>query len=166
MTADTRSTLRVLAVGLLIFFVFTLALSLPFWVRHYRMLKQWSRAQAVVVSSQVMPVPQAAGGRSQSRPLYEAAYQLSFTANGKPVTAAILGRRSRRREVIDTEVSMLPAASRVGVLYNPADPGDVRMHPGYNAIFFAVPLFITKVAGVFAALALVLLAIAQAGKTS
>ncbi len=163
MTADTRSTLRVLAAGLLIFFVFTMALSLPFWVRQYRMLKQWPRAQAVVVSSEVAQVAQTTDGRSQPRPLYQAVYRLSFTANSKPTSAEVIGRRSSRRDAIAG--SMLPAATRIDVLYNPADPGEVRMHPGYNAIFFAVPLFITKVAGVFAAIALVLLGIAL-GKTS
>ncbi len=158
MRSTARTTVRVLAAGFLIIFLIFFALSAPFYRQQYRLLQTWQRAEAEVVSSRVVTV------RTAGAPLYDAEYVFAFRAHGVPVVATTYSNhQSTSRERKAAQVARFPAGSRHTILYNPADPQDIRMAPGYNVHFFAVPIFISAAGALFGLIALVLWLIVQRG---
>ena len=134
-----QTTLRMIAAGLWIFCLGFLVLSLPFYRSLYRILKTWPSVPAQVVESRVVPVASGANDL-----LYDAEYKLAFRVDGTPIVAtAYSNHQSTSRERKSRQVERFPSGFHTTILYNPADPHDIRLQPGYNVHFFAVPAFIS-----------------------
>jgi hypothetical protein len=157
MTPSVRTSLKVVAIACLIVCAIFVALSVPLYRQQYRLLQAWPRAEAVVVHSRVVAVPTAGA------PLYDAEYTFAFEAHGRRavVATAYSNHQSTSRERKQKQVARFPAGLRHTVLYNPADPSDIRMQPGYNVHFFAVPIFVSGAGAMFAVVALGLWVIAR-----
>jgi hypothetical protein len=139
MPAAARVALRLASALLLIACAGLLALSAPEFWRQYTVLKTWHAVEATVVNSRVIALPTGSG-----ESLYDAEYTFAFAAGGGwHVARTGSNHQSTNQESKRRQVARFPAGSRHTILYNPADPEQIRMQPGYNVHFFAVPLFIS-----------------------
>ena len=157
MKPATRSSLRVTAVAFVLMSVAFLGLSAPLYYTQVKVLRTWPAAVATVVRSDVVPVKAVSGEM-----LYDARLVLAIEANGQSIVATVNSNRqstdySRKLR----EVERFPAGRTQTILYNPAHPSDVRIQPGYNLQFFAMPALISGTGVLFAVLAVVLWAIAR-----
>ena len=142
--------LRVIAVACLVFFVIGLLFAVPPFVQQWKVLHTWPAVDARVVHSEVVPVR-----TDSNQVLYDMLLVLSYQVNGCPyvsTTGSLHQSTSYARK--RKQADRFPPGSRTQVRYNPSDPRDVRIQPGYNVHFFAVPIFIGGVAAIFGLLAL------------
>jgi len=142
--------LRVIAVACLVFFVIGLLFAVPPFVQQWKVLHTWPAADARVVHSGVVPLR-----TDSNQVLYDMLLVLSYQVDGRPYASSTGSLHqstsyARKRKQADR----FPPGSRTQVRYNPSDPRDVRIQPGYNVHFFAVPIFIGGVAAIFGLLAL------------
>ena len=151
------TTLRVVAVAFLIFFVVALLFAVPPFIEQIKVLRSWPSAQAVVVRSEVVPLRTDSG-----QMLYDTLLVLSYQVNGRPLVSGVGSlHQSTHYERKKKQADRFPPGSIIAVRYNPADPRDVRIQAGYNIHFFAVPIFISGVAAIFGLLALLFFLIAR-----
>jgi hypothetical protein len=146
----TSTVLKVVAVGFSIFFLGFLVLSARMFWGQYRILKTWVAVDARVVSSRVVVVPTSSGEM-----LYDAEYIFAFNADGRPTIAVTnSNHQSTSRERKEKQVARFPPGIAATILYNPADPTELRMQPGYNVHFFAVAVFVIGLGAIMGLLAL------------
>lgn len=132
-------TLKVVAAAFCVFAIALGALSVPLYWGQIKILRTWPVADAEVVRSEVITVPLNSGGQ-----LYDALYGFAFTADGKPQAALVTSNhQSTNYGAKRAQVVRFPVGSHHLIRYNPAHPSDIRMQPGYNPHFFAVPLFVS-----------------------
>ncbi len=161
MKPTTATTLKVLAAGFLLFAAAFIALSVPLYVGQRRILKSWSAASARIVSSRVITLQTASG-----RPLYDTEYMLAFSVGARTVLAkAHTNHQSTNRDRKQKQAEAFPAGSTTTILYNPANPAQVLMQPGYNVHFFAIPLFLSGAGAGCVVLALILLGVARLARS-
>ena len=140
----TRSILRVIATAFFIFFLGFAGISVPLFVSQYRILRTWPAVEAEVLSSRVLVL------QSSGEPLHDIEVHFAYAVNGRPYTGVIHSNHlSTSRAAKEKQAAQFPAGSRHLIRYNPADPTDVRAQVGYNVHFFAVPVFISGVGGIF-----------------
>ena len=98
--------------------------------------------------------------------LYDTVLVLSYEAAGRTYVSSIGSlHESTHYERKKRQADRFPAGSQTEVRYNPENPHQVQIQPGYNVHFFAVPIFISGVTGIFGVLALVFLLLSRRGKT-
>jgi Protein of unknown function (DUF3592) len=159
MKPENSATLQVISVGCFLVFLVFLGLATPFYLKQRTVLKTWPTTDATVEDSSIAPV---AGRRGTN---YMARFLLQYRVGDQIRTGLVAsGYADRSRAHAQQWLDKFPVGSKITIAYNPLDPAMVRMNPGYNRYFFAVPLFITEVGLIFAAVALVLLFIARAGR--
>ncbi len=149
-----RTTLRVIAVACFVFFVIGLLFAVPPFIQQVKVLRHWPAAEALVVRSEVVPLPTDSG-----QMLYDTLLVLSYQVNGRAYVSSVNSlHQSTSYERKKKQAERFPAGSRTEVRYNPSDPGDIRIQAGYNVHFFAIPVFISGVAAIFGVLALLFFA--------
>lgn len=154
MKPETTAALKVIAMGCVIVFLVFVGLSVPFFLRQREVLRSWPRTEGTVLASDVVAVT---GKHSTYTARFLVQYRLGDAVFSTTVNPGYGDRfRSRAQSWIDR----FPEGSTVSLAYNPLNPAQVRLNPGYNRYFFAAPLFITEIGLAFAAIALVLYAIA------
>lgn len=156
MKPETSATLKVIAVGCFIVFLVFLGISAPFYLRQSNILKTWPTTQAKVESGDIATV------RGKRGTQYMARFLLVYPVGDKVISTLVKsGVGDRNPERAQQWLDRYPAGSTVTIAYNPEQPDLVRLDPGYNRYFFAVPLFITQIGSIFAAVAIVLFVIAR-----
>ncbi|HET8667802.1 MAG TPA: DUF3592 domain-containing protein [Terriglobales bacterium] len=162
MKAENIATFKVIAFGCFIVFLVFLGLAAPFYLKQRSILKTWSVTQGTIESSSIMAV----NGKGSTRymALFLVEYHLGDEVRSSTVPS---GYADRNRAHAQQWLDRFPVGSTVPIAYNPEDPALVRLNPGYNRYFFAVPLFITEIGLIFAAAAIVLVAVSRfAGSTT
>jgi hypothetical protein len=155
-----RTTLRVIAVACLVFFLIGLLFAVPPFLQQMKVLRTWPSADARVVHSEVVPLRTDSG-----QMLYDTRLVLAYQVDGRPYVGSVGSlHQSTSYERKKKQAERFPAGSHTEVRYNPSDPHDVRIQAGYNVHFFAVPVFICGVAAIFGMLALLFFLIARRGR--
>lgn len=156
MKPETSASLKVIAFGFFLLFLIFIGLSAPFYLRQRDVLKNWIVVDAQVRDSEVVTIQEKRGTS------YDAHIVVVYRIGDSIRTSMVnSGYRSSRRSHAQEWVDRYPARSSITVAYNPLDPTQVRLDPGYNRYFFAVPLFIVEVGFGFAVAAFILYAIAR-----
>jgi len=157
MQSALRITLRVIAVACLVFFVIGLLFAVPPFLQQMKVLRTWPSADAQVVHSEVVPLRTDSG-----QILYDTLLVLSYQAQGRPYVSSVGSlHQSTSYERMKKQADCFQPGDHTEARYNPADPRDVRVQVGYNVHFFAAPIFISGVAGIFGVLALFLCLISR-----
>ena len=156
MKPDTSAMLKVIAFGFFILFLVFLGLATPFYLRQRDILKNWVEVQATVQNSQVAAVPQKHGTNYNARILVQ--FRLGDAINTALISS---GYPSRFRSHAQQWVDRFPDGAHVMIAYNPLNPTEIRLDPGYNRYFFAVPVLVTEVGLGFAGIAAVFYLIAR-----
>jgi len=157
MKSALRTTLRVIAVACLVFFVVGLLFAVPPFLEQMKVLRTWPSADAQVVHSRVVPLRTDSG-----QMLYDTLLVLSYQAHGRPYVSSVGSlHQSTSYERKKKQADRFQPGDHIEAHYNPADPRDVRVQVGYNVHFFAVPIFISGAAGIFGVLALLLFLISR-----
>jgi hypothetical protein len=151
-----RTTLRVIAVACLVFFLIGLLFAVPPFIEQMKVLRSWPSADAQVVRSEVVPLRTDSG-----QMLYDTRFVLAYQVDGRPYVSSV-GSLSYERKKKQAE--RFPAGSHTEVRHNPGDPTDVRIQAGFNVHFFAVPVFISGVAAIFGLLALLFFLVSRRGR--
>ena len=144
---ETRGSLRLIGVAFFIFFFGFLLLSSPFWYQQWNVLHTWPAVDAEVLQSDVLPVT------IKGKTAYDIFLQFRFKQADRVLDTTYrsnhpAGSADRKR----AEAARFPVGEHVRVLYNPLDPSKLRLDPGYNLRFFAIPALITAL-GIVCALA-------------
>ncbi len=159
MKADSRTALRVIAVANLIFCAVGLVFALPVFWQEYRILRDWPGTQATVVRSQVVPLETKSGQK-----LYALYVEFAYRVKGRGYLGAISSpHQSTSFERKKKQADRFVPGTEQWIRYNPENPADIRAQVGYNVHYFAVPVFISGVAGLFGVLALIFFLLARAG---
>jgi uncharacterized protein DUF3592 len=154
-----RTTLRVIAVACLVFFLIGLLFAVPPFIEQMKVLRTWPSANAQVVHSEVVPLRTDSG-----QMLYDTRLVLAYQVGGRPYVSSVGSlHQSTSYERKKKQAEHFPPGSSTKVRYNPGDPLDVRIQAGYNIHFFAVPIFISGVAAIFGLLALLFFLVARRG---
>ena len=144
---ETRGMLRLVGVAFFIFFFGFLLLSSPFWWKQWQVLHTWTPVDAEVVQSDVSPMT------LRGKTGYDIFLVLRFKSGDRVLDTTYRSERlSSSADSKRAEVARFPIGKHVPILYDPSDPTKVRLDPGYNLRFFAVPALIT-VMGLICALA-------------
>lgn len=151
MKPAVRTTLRVIAVANLIFFLVGLLFAVPPFIQQMKVLRTWPAAEAQVVRSDVVPVHTTSGTM-----LYDTLLELRYQADGRPFVSSVTSlHQSTSYDRKKKQAERFPPGSRTDVRYNPSNPAEIRIQAGYNVHFFAIPVFISGVAAIFGVLALI-----------
>ncbi len=151
MKPAVRTTLRVIAVANLIFFLVGLLFAVPPFIQQMKVLRTWPAAEAQVVHSDVVSLQPSSGQK-----LYDAVLVLSYDVNGRAYVSSIGSlHQSTNYERKKKQAERFPPGSRTDVRYNPSNPAEIRIQAGYNVHFFAIPVFISGIAAIFGVLALI-----------
>jgi hypothetical protein len=148
--------LYIISAAFLIFAGIAVAMALPPFWRQYRVLSAWPEVNAQVVRSDVVQLT-FAGNKYYAWDL-----QLLFTRDGSPHFGSAAPRQSRDYQEVRRASDEFPVGSYHNVRVNPANPQEIRLHAGWNRRFFAVPILLGGVAGVFGAIALALFFLVRA----
>jgi hypothetical protein len=135
---ETRAMLRLIGVAFFIFFFGFLLLSSPFWWKQRQLLHTWPAVDAEVLQSEVLPIT------LRGKTGYDIFLVLRFKTGDRVLDTTYRSNRvSTSPDSKRAEVARFPVGKRVRILYDPSDPTKVRLDPGYNLRFFAVPALIT-----------------------
>src|SRR5262245_17606925 len=110
--------------------------------RRIQMVEDWPSVEAVVTRSRAV----FASEDRKSR--YLAEYSFRYSVNDVPYTASASVASSNYREAQEL-VAQHPAQSIKTLHYNPANPAEIAMDPGYNLSFFKLPLLLAIVSLAF-----------------
>ncbi len=156
MTSGTRAVLRVIATGFFIFFLGFLGISMPLYWNQYEILRDWPAVDAEVTRSSLLVL------QSHSGPLHDIEVHFAYAVDGRPYVGVIHSNHlSTSRARKENQAAAFPVGSHHRIRYNPAEPSDVRAQVGYNVHFFAVPIFISGVGGIFLVIGLVIWAVSS-----
>ncbi len=156
MKPETSASLKLVAFGFFLLFLIFVGLSVPFYLRQRDVIKNWIFTNGQVQSSEVVSIPGKRGTTYDAHIVVQ--YRIGDTVITKMVDS---GYRSSLRSHAQAWVERYPAGSRVMIAYNPMQLTDVRLDPGYNRYFFAVPIVVSEVGLGFAAVAVILFVIAR-----
>jgi hypothetical protein len=157
MQDETRATLRLVATALCVLFLAAAGLSAPLFYQQYKVLSTWMPADAEVVDSFVVTTTGKAGSHE-----YQALYLLSYRV-GQAVLSTTLrpDHPAKDRVRAQAAADRYPRGSHVRIVYQPLAPEQIRLEPGYNRRFFAVPLTIVGGGAAFLVLGLILLLVTR-----
>lgn len=146
-----RAMLRLVGVAFFIFFFGFLLLSSPFWWKQWQVLHTWPAVDAEVLQSDVSPIT------LRGKTGYDIFLVLRFKTGDRVLDTTYRSNKiGSSPDAKRAEVARFPVGKRVQILYDPSDPTKVRLDPGYNLRFFAVPAVITGM-GLVCALAATML---------
>jgi len=155
-----RTTLRVIAVACLVFFLIGLLFAVPPFIEQMKVLRSWASADAQVLRSEVVPLRTDSG-----QMLYDTRLVLAYQVDGRPYVSSVGSlHQSTSYERKKKQAERFPPGSRTEARYNPGDPTDVRIQAGFNVHFFAVPVFIGGVAAIFGLLGLLFFLVSRRGR--
>jgi hypothetical protein len=155
-----RTTLCVIALACLVFFLIGLLFAVPPFIQQVKVIRSWPAADAQVLRSEVVPLRTDSG-----QMLYDTLLVLAYQVNGRPYVSGVGSpHQSTHYERKKKQADRFLPGSRTEVRYNPHDPSDIRIQAGYNVHFFAIPIFISGVAAIFGLLALLFFLIARRGR--
>lgn len=144
---ETRGSLRLIGVAFLIFFFGFVLLSSPFWYQQWNVLHTWPGVDAEVLQSDVMPVT------IKGKTAYDIFLEFRFKQGDRVLDTTYRSNHpARSPDSKRADAARFPVGKHVRVLYNPLDPTKLRLDPGYNLRFFAIPALITAL-GIACALA-------------
>lgn len=155
MKPETSAALKVIAFGCGIIFLVFLGLSAPFYMRQRQVLKNWPRTEAKVLVADVVAVP---GKRSTYIARFFVEYRLGDAVLSATATS---GYGDRFRSRAQSWADRFPVGGTVPIAYDPLNPTNIRLDPGYNRFFFGAPLLITEFGLGFGAVAILLYGIAR-----
>ncbi len=159
MKADSRTALRVIAVANLIFCAVGIVFALPIYWEEYRILRNWPGTPARVMRSQVVPLETKSGQK-----LYALYVEFAYQVNGRNYLGAVSSpHQSTSFQRKKKQADRFVPGTEQWIRYNPQNPTDIRAQVGFNVHYFAVPVFISGVAALFGALALIFFLLARAG---
>jgi hypothetical protein len=131
--------LRLVGVAFLIFCFGFLLLSSPFWYQQWQVLHTWPAVDAQVLRSEVIPIT------IGKKTAYDVLIQFRYRAGDQIFDTLYKSNRlSGSRDHKQREADRFPVGSHVRILHQPGNPGKVRLDPGYNLRFFAIPALITS----------------------
>jgi Protein of unknown function (DUF3592) len=138
MQDDTRGMLRLIGVAFFIFCFGFLLLSSPFWWQQWKILHTWPAVDAEVIQSGVVPVT------VRGKTGYDVFLGFRFKLDDRIFdTTYRSDKPSASADSKRADAARFPVGSHVRILHEPRNPANVRIDPGYNRRFFAVPAFIT-----------------------
>jgi hypothetical protein len=109
--------------------------------RQYTILKTWPSVDAVVTKSEVISYRD-----SEGKSMHRAAVEFRYTVNGREyVTPTVTETATSSYSEMSGKVTTYSPGSHHSILYNPADPRDIRFGFGYNFDTF----FVTGILGLF-----------------
>ena len=138
MQDETRGSLRLIGVAFFIFFIGFLLLAAPFWWQQWKVLHTWPSVDAEVIQSDVTPMT------VKGKTGYDVFLAFRFKLGDRVFDTTyrsnrLSGSPDRKR----AEAARFPVGSHVRLLYQPDNPSKLRLDPGYNLRFFAIPALIT-----------------------
>lgn len=148
LSSEKRGILQLIGIATLILCALFVLFGVPFFWAQVRVLRSWPIAQAQVLRSEVAAQP--APGHEQ---LYAAKLQLLYTVEAKPTVVELTTVESKSYLEAEARAAQFPVGSRHAILYDPHDPAQARIGAGWNHRFFAVPLVLFGVGGVFGMIA-------------
>jgi hypothetical protein len=151
--------LRLVGVAFLIFCFGFLLLSSPFWYQQWQVLHTWPAVDAQVLRSEVIPIT------IGKKTAYDVLIQFRYRAGDQIFDTLYKSNRlSGSRDHKQREADRFPVGSHVRILHQPGNPGKVRLDPGYNLRFFAIPALLTTGAIICALVGAALFIVASGGK--
>ena len=151
-SSEKRGVLQPFGFATLILCGLFVLFSVPFFWAQIRVLRDWPVTQAQVLRSDVTAQP--APGHEQ---LYAAKLQVLYTVDTKPIVVELTRFEGKSYQEAETSAAQFPAGSRHPVRYDPHDPSQARIGAGLNFRFFAVPLTLLGMGGLFGMVAAVCL---------
>jgi len=112
--------------------------------RQYNILKHWPSVEATVTRSEVT------SSRDEDSTTYGTEMDFQYTVNGKEYqTPAKSSYRTSSYVEMKRKADAFAPGTRHAVLYDPADPNDIRYDAGYNFSFFLAPTILGGMGIVF-----------------
>lgn len=148
MNSEKRGVLQLIGIATLVLCALFVLFGVPFFWAQVRALRSWPIAQAQVLRSEVIAQP--APGHEQ---LYAARVQVLYTVDTKPIAVELTTIESKNYLEVETRAAQFPVGSRHAIRYDPHDPTQARIGAGWNRRFFAVPLVLFGMGGVFGLIA-------------
>ncbi len=161
MSSERRGILQLFGIATLILCSLFVLFGVPFFWAQARVLRSWPVAQAQVLRSDVTAKP--APGHEQ---LYAATLQVLYTVDAKPIVVELTTIESKSYQEAETRAAEFPVGSRHPIRYDPHNPRQARVGAGWNRRFFAVPLILFGMGGVFGLIAVACFAWAGRGSSS
>ncbi len=113
----------------------------------YAILKTWVKTDATVIESTLTK-----GRDSQNSTMYGTEFEFRYTVNGKEYqTPASSSYQSSSYVEMKRKVDAFAQGTQHPILYNPADPNDIRFDAGYSFGFFLLPVILGGMGLVFTA---------------
>jgi len=114
--------------------------------RQYNILKNWPKVDATVTRSEVTT-----GHDDDNTTMYGAKFEFRYTVKGKEYqTPASAGYETSSYKEMKHNVDIFAPGTQHALLYDPADPGDIRWDAGYNFSFFLLPICLGGMGIIFA----------------
>ena len=113
--------------------------------REYNILKNWPKVDATVTKSEVT-----SGRDKDNTTMYGTQFEFRYTVNDKEyLTPASSSYRTSSYVEMKRQADVFAPGTRHTLLYDPADPNDVRYDAGYNFSFFLAPTILGGMGIVF-----------------
>lgn len=141
---EKRGVLQLFGFATLILCALFVIFSVPFFWAQIQVLRNWRVTQAQVLRSNVVAQP-----APDHRQLYAAKLQLVYTVDAKPIVGELTTFEGKKYEDAQTRAAEFPVGSRHEIRYDPRDPTQARIGSGWKRRFFAVPLVLFSIGGVF-----------------
>ncbi len=145
---EKRGVWQLIGFANLILCVLFVLFGVPFFWTQVRVLRDWPVAQAQVLRGDVIVQP--APGHEQ---LYAAKLQLLYTVDGKPIVVELTTFEGKNYQEAEARTTQFPVGSRHAIRYDPHDSTQARIGAGWNRRFFAVPLVLLSMGGLFGVVA-------------
>lgn len=154
-----RIFLKFFSIAFLVMAAAFFAFSAPFYRTQWRILRTWPEAQARVVRSEVVTMPTASGE------LYNTALEFEFDAHGERYRGGYVFPHASVNRAAKVKIAgQYPIGSLHAIRFNPEEPNDIRIHVGYNVDYFVVPVFISGLGMMAAAIAGILWLLSLLGR--
>jgi len=112
----------------------------------YNILKNWPKVDATVAKSEITT-----GHDNDNTAMYGAEFEFRYTVRGKEYqTPASSGYKTSSYKEMKHTVDIFAPGTQHALLYDPADPSEIRWDAGYNFSFFLVPICLGGMGIIFA----------------
>ena len=113
--------------------------------RQYNILKHWPRVNATVTKSEVTT------GRDRDITIYGTEFEFRYAVNDKEYkTPATSSYKTSSYTEMKRQADIFAPGTTHALLYDPADPNEIRYDAGYNFSFFLAPVILGGLGVVFA----------------
>jgi hypothetical protein len=145
---EKQGTLQLIGIAFLLLCVLLLVFGLPSLWRQMQVLRTWPTADAQILRSDVV-----VERLSQHEQMYSARLGIVYTVDGKPMTAELTSFQDQNYRKTRARADEFLVGSRHEIRYNPQNPAQARIGAEWNTRFFALPLVVLSMAGVFGVIA-------------